>query len=729
MLASRTVAGLLLACALAGPACAPTTPARDPSANSTVIPQEVPDAEFARSLVGVLRDGSRTEARQKVLLGVVKRQLVHAGQRFDRGASERGTQSVLGALYLMRAGEQSPAVIDRETARAIDGAISKLSARGDIGRSRVLLALRSATGSQVERKDLDAHIEALERFQRETLTGKALEKAGDVERTAVGKAMLSPEHIDQAIAAISAWIDLGIAGKVAFDETNKRPPPEEAIEIARSLSSGAATVLALMLRYGDVPGAIERITSSSARRVMDPKFFSQLKSVEKRDDASSYRDLFDALAEDTGGRVGGEIGIDPDLYAAARMTILVEAYRREPSHMRTALELSRALTGFGMGEAVPLLMTTAMRDGTSPGDVIQAMRAVANAIMADANVNDVAGASRTIAECKPLLERAKSLLSSRGGIAAVAELRYSMASILLRGGYLQDARAILGEALSEAPRPGGYLLRARVHRQTNDLALALEDVRRAISAQGSDPLDIAEARLLEFEIQRDLGSAAESKEALSAALKNATLTVDKRQSGAQRVRALATLGRVLQAYGDRDGARRAFERAMEAVSGDRDLVGSTMLQAASAGLVLGDRDGVRTALRRGVDAGAPQDDLVYGALWLMLADRQAGAKPDESVIGILDGAATQPTWIGRLAGWARGKIPDEALARGAASEASRVEAAFYVAMARRAGGGSADAALRLVATSPVLQLNEVRIARDLLAPPPAFGVPKDVKIP
>ncbi len=723
------VVALCVALALAAPACATNSGPKVAEQLPLVQPAEVADEAFAAALLDVLKDGQRSEARQKTLLGVSRRLLVHAGQRFDAGADERGLKTVLGALYLLRAGEQSHVIVDRETSRAVDAAIERLSARGDIGRTRVLFALRAPTASEAERREIDEHLEAIERFHRETLTGRPLERAGDAERTAVSMAMLSHSHMEEAMRTINDWIALGIHGNVTYQETGKRPPAEEAIEIARSLGTGAVTIVALALRHGDVQDAVQRLLQSNARRVADPQFFSALKDAEQRGDAASFRDLYDALAIEVDGSIGGETGVDADLYEAARFAVLIEAYRKQPDHAPTTLELARALVDLGMCEVVPLLVNEAISDRSTPADVVRGMRSVLSAITTDASAGDFAAAGRTIAASRPLLERAKSLLGSQGGAEAVAELRYTMATILVKGGRAEQAEGLLSEALADAPKPAGHLARARLLRQSRALERALTDVAAVVGTKGADPVDVADARLLEFEIRRDSGDRAAAEAAVSAALSVATKAVVDRKAGVQRARALGALGRVLSAYGDREGARRAFERALGAAPADRDFVSMIMLKAASAGLALGDRESLRMALQTGALAGASADSLVYGALWLTLADRQAGAPPDEAALEILDGAATRASWTGRLAAWARGKVSDETLVKKATSEAARVEAAFYVAMASRARGAPSEDALRLVAASPLYTSPEVNIARNLLAPRASFELPKNLKIP
>lgn len=701
--------------AVATTGCAPTLPQSHVAA--AIPPEPIPDEDFAIRLNEVLRDGSRSESRHKRLLGVVHSQLTHAGSRFDHGATDRGTQSVLGGMYLLRSGEESALLFDAKTKRAVDGAVDKLAARGDIGRSRVLLELQlDAATSVAERREIQEHIAALDRFYEDTATGKPIERIGDAERASVAMALLRPEHLDRAMGSIDAWINLGIRGNVAFQQ-GRRPSQEEGLEIARALGSGAATVVSLMLRYGDLEGAIGRVMATSARRVMDPLFFAQLRQVQRQNTAASWRDLFDALGEDVGDRVGGNIGIDEELYASARFAILLEAFRLDTEHVATTHELARALTGFGLSEAVPLVLDDPIDSGTAePREVVDALRLVGQAVVADARVNDVQAARRTILASKEMLDHAKSALGERAGAATVADLRYNMATVLLKGGYAKDADVLLSQALDEAPRSGGYLLRAQIRRQRNEWRRALEDVAQ-ITGRSGDAVDVAEARLLEYEIARDRGDQGAASNALAAAMDGANgAALQPKRTSAQRARALVVLGRVRFAYGDRDGMRRAFERAMSEVSGDAALTGTTMLQAASAALALGDREGVRATLRKGVEAEVPQQDLVYGAILLMLAEQQQSIAAGSEVTEILDRASGQSTWVGRLASWARGKLSDEKLIAAAPSEAARVESTFYVAMARRAHGETQDDTLRRIADSPVIQLREVQMARDVLAP-------------
>jgi tetratricopeptide (TPR) repeat protein len=480
------------------------------------------------------------------------------------------------------------------------------------------------------------------------------------------------------------------------------------------------------LRYGDAKRAAEKVDGSSARRIADPDFYAVLARTADKDDAPAWRALFAALSSETEGHVGGELGIDKDLLDAAELGIALEAYRRDPTHLPTAVELSRSLASFGLSEAVPLVIEGALKEQAAKGDIAASLEVLGDAIDADADAGDLAAARRTIDASAGVL----AVAHRAGGAAeaSAADLEYRMASVLVRGGFLAQARTLLVSATRTSPRASGYFVLALIERNAKEPALALEHLEAATKIAGIDPLDVADAKLVAFEIQRDGGKTAEAEKALADALASVSHALGSGPNGPYRVRGLRMLGRVLSAYGDGDGASKAFARALDTVT-DRALVGATMLEAVSAALVRKDVGAARMSLKKGREAGADHEDLVYGALWLWLVERELGAKPDGSASEILGDAAGQSSWIGKLATWASGRMTDESLLEEANSEATRVEAAFYVAMAKRARGAGDDGSLRRVAESPVLDLLEVQIARELTAPRVSLAPPKGVKIP
>jgi hypothetical protein len=162
----------------------------------------------------------------------------------------------------------------------------------------------------------------------------------------------------------------------------------------------------------------------------------------------------------------------------------------------------------------------------------------------------------------------------------------------------------------------------------------------------------------------------------------------------------------------------------------RPLLGAAMLGAIGRALVAADVASARAALQRGIDADLEQDDLIYGALWLRILEQQLDQPSDGKVERVLTRHLDPKSWSTTLARWAQGRIDDTALLAAAHTYAERVEADFYVAMRQRAREPqSATDRLRGVAHNPLIDLMEVQLARDLLAPSFKATLPERYQVP
>ena len=142
-----------------------------------------------------------------------------------------------------------------------------------------------------------------------------------------------------------------------------------------------------------------------------------------------------------------------------------------------------------------------------------------------------------------------------------------------------------------------------------------------------------------------------------------------------------------------------------------------------------DLPAARAALKRGLDGDVSDEDLVYGGLWVSLLERELKATSD-GIVGRALRSGQKRAWTGKLAAWAAGTLSDAGLSTAASSASQRVEAAFYTAMALKvAGDPTAQERLRAVAGAPVIDLLEVQIARDLVAPRMRAPLPGGVQIP
>lgn len=704
-------------------------------------PVEVAASGFTESLHDVLLGkASATHPSLGVAglrLGVVKQGLVHASERFARGDDARGLETVFGALYLLRPGDRANVLVDASTIGAVDGALRRVSARGDATMARFFQELardaRRAGTLSGGTSEIDQHLQNIDAFERATRRGGPIEIVGLEVRAAVARALLTPssENLGVAQRAVSSWIDLGIQHNVAFKQTGKRPTQGEAIESTRALESGAQTLVALNLRAGDLEGAVHAIDGSSARRVIDPGFYRALRGAADRGDATAWRAVFSKLDEYTVER-GGEIGIDEALLDAAFFNTAIEAYRKDQGDLATTLELARSLARLGLGEAVPLVLRDGLARVARPEDAAVALRVFSATLEADRQSGDDDACVRAITAAEPLLEIAKGALADEPQIRPrVSDLRLQFAEIHARVGDLPKAKEALAAAVAESPTSDSWLALALVTRQLGDAKGALEYVGRAADAPGADPLDVAAAETLGFELHRAEGHADDAARSLERAL-NATLDARRKASSAPRyrVRVERTMGRILEAYGENSAAGRAFERALDQGSGDRGLVGATLLRSMGFCLLIGDVERARATLERGKAAGATLDDLVYAALWLTMLEEQVGAGSDGDARAIFEQAANGRQWVGALASWGLGKIGDGELATSAQSPSNKVEANFYVAMRTRAKGkdGSVDA-LTAVAKSGLVDRVEVDVARELTAPSMRVALPKGIQLP
>jgi tetratricopeptide (TPR) repeat protein len=709
-----------------------------PRIEGSVPAQDVPDAKFAASLHSVLRDGTPSAGRLGLLVGVVRRQLAHAAQRFASGHDARGTASVIGAFYLVRVNEGRKEMIDAAGDRALAGAIDRLSHRGDEGRALALMKMRAAAldPASPARVDIAQHIAALEHWMSETRTGSPMRRLGAEERAKVARALLehSEPALEEAAAALNAWINQAIQYNEAFRQTGQRPEREDAIEASRALQSGGSTMAALFLRYGDAAGALKHIDESNAKRVILPGLYARIRgaAVSDSSQARAFLTLAAAFAHQDPDEKDPETDIDDEVVAAGLWGSVLEAYRRDPANIDASMLLARVLLRFGLPEAAPLVISEALAARPQATTVSAAMELLLAAISDSAAIDDLDAADRTYKAAASILAEADRA-DYRGRVEpSPARVRFIMSSIQIRSGNLAEARSLLRAAVAAEPSASGFTTLALVERQSGDPKAALAAVEQALRAPDArvSLLDVAEAHLTAYEVWRDTrGSSELIKNALDAALSAALAARQRGANAAATTRAERLLGRILEGYGDSKGATRAFERAFSAAATDRPILGAAMLDAIGRALVRHDLAAARAALKRGIEANVNDDDVIYGGVWVSLLERELRASQDGTVERALR-VGNKTAWTAKLSAWANGKLSDSDLTTAARNTSQRVEAAFYTAMGRKAAGDpAAEQRLRAVASAPVIDLLEVQLARDLLAPHVSAKLPGGVKLP
>ncbi|UQA60148.1 hypothetical protein [Polyangium aurulentum] len=738
---SRACAAAVIALSLAAVGCGASqskVPRPPGAVEGPIKPLDVRDEDFAARLQGILRDGSRTPERLGMLVGVVRRQLAHAQRRFELGKAERATDSALGALYLVRVNEGRSEMIDATGEKALDGAIKQLSLRGDEGRVHALMQMRAAAlpAKSPARVELEEHMGNLARWLGDTHAGGRGARLGAEERYFVARAMVDPseETLTKAASSIEAWVAQAIEVNRAFHKTGKRPDRAEGMEAARALETGAATLAALFIRHGDAQGAFARIEGSEVRLVAEPGLRASLHEAAEGNNARAWEMLAAAFAHEGGPSEGDEERepLDPMLVEAGLWGSVLEAYRQDPTSFGTAAVLSEALVRFGMSEGAPAVLAGALGQQPNPRAVGAATRIVFGAMLADADIGDVDAVRRTFRAAGPILAAADRPEIAKGLNPSAARLRLLMASIEVRAGNLAAARPLYEASARAEPSVSAWTQVARVARQAGDREGALASIGKALAApdvRASLP-DVAEAHLLAFELHRDAGAADKAKASLADALTACLTARQQKADAATQAHTETLLGRVLDAYGEAKAARRANDRALTAAASDRPVLGPTVLQVVSRALVRRDLDGARVALKQGLEADLDPEDRIYGGLWLLLLERELRASPDGTAERALQGFGDRDAWVSKLSAWAGGKLTDEGLAAAAQNTSQRVEAQFYTAMARRAAGDPAAVErLRAVSTSPVIDLVEVQLARDLVAPPMQVQLPPNTQIP
>jgi tetratricopeptide (TPR) repeat protein len=728
-----------LAVPLAGCGPVPTPPPHTATPESLPPILDVSDDAFSAALYRVLRDGNRTPERQGTLAGVVRRQLTHAAKRFALGADVRGTDSTIGALYLLRLGEGRGDMIDPIASDALKGAMIKFGARGDEGRGLVLLTMRAAAlpAGSPERAEVEQHLLALERWVLETRKGGPAEVFGADERAKVSRALMDPSEaaVSDAASAIGSWLDQAAKYESIFRTTGQRPERDEAPETFRALRTAAPTLAGLHLRYGDAKGAVKSIGRFGARRFLSPLLYDRLRRAADVDGPREWQALASVLAHATGPVDEDDenaIETDPEVAEASLWGVTIEAYRRDPAHFPTAALLAAQLVRFGMSEAVPLVMSGALEGKPQAVAVAASMELLLSALDADNDADDVEACRRTFQAAAPLLAAADAPALHGFVEPPPSRARFFMASVEMRAGNLAAARPLLEAAAKAEPSVGVFIMLAMIERQADNKAGALAYLERSLAAPDVKYalLDLADAYMLAYEIHRDAGSADAAKAALGAALGTVVAVRKAAADTPSRLRAERLLAHVLDAFGDAEGSARAMDRAIQIAGEDRMALSATVLDAIGHAFVRKDLNGARAALRKGLDADIREEELVYGGLWVQFLERELKATSDGTAEMALRRATGRGAWTGKLAAWAGGRMNETDLANAAQSASQRIEAAFYTAMAHRAAGDpAAETRLRDVAKSPILELLEVQLAREILAPRKRTELPRGITIP
>lgn len=703
------------------------------NAASAVTPVDVSDAEFAAHTYRLLLDPGASKERTGVLVGVVRRQLSRAAQRFELSGEEVGLRALLGGLLLVRAGEHRPELLNGG-AGALSAGAAEVARLGQEGYSVALYSmLVPELTPGAARAEVEAHLKAIEQFGKATQGGGPVQSAGAIARVAVQRALLlsTPEALTFARERLVSWIRRALDSNVAEQPIRSNVERDEALETFRAIRGGAIALVALQVRHGDPRGALTAIDEADLERLLPPELRDHLERAADEQSAESWAELY-RLFESAAASSGSPIVFDAELMAGAAWGAALELFRSEPGALPAAMPLAAQLVKYGMAEVASLVLASAVGKAAPAEHVGAALNMVLNAVVVEDAAGQLQAARRTYAAAEPLMQLAESRTFAGNVAPSPARLRYVMAAIETRHAELARARPLLERALAAEASLEAYSMLASIERQQKRTEAALAALAKVVelSRQASDPIAECEALFQKFEILRDAGRQEAAAAALAAALVRSIEIQRVARPGPSQARVERLLARIIEQYGERAAVHRATERAFAAAGGDIRQLSATILDRARRSLVRSDLQSARAATQRALEAGLGPDEMVYVAVWQFLLENKLNARSDGLVEEALATLDEESVWPLRLRAWTRGKLSDSELRAAAKSAAERTEANFYVAMAAHARGRpEAQAGLREVADSPAIDLMEVGIARELIAPPHKYALPVNVTLP
>ncbi|MEZ4374475.1 MAG: tetratricopeptide repeat protein [Polyangiaceae bacterium] len=730
------VIALSLSVAFASTACTSTTntPANHPETpTGPVNPVQVSDDQFGPAVHKLLLNGERSSERLDLLVGVVRKQLEHAKQRFETGHPDQGVAALTGALYLVRVGELRPEMFvgGEEALKQSADAAAQV---GDEGRARALYGmLKQALPAGKARDEVDQHLAALKTWMSNTRRPGSMSSLKDQHNADALRSLLEPskEAMDAANKSTTGWVSAALSKNLDDMPMEDNADREEAVSVFQAVRTGSFALAAVYLRQGDAKGAFDAIQASDVGKVAPPPLLEALDAAAKEQNPEAWAALLEVYTRaETPDRP--ETAMSPDLAAGAAWGCAVQLYRAEPYGLRAAGTLSTLLMRYGMSEASPQVLVSALEKEPQPRNVSTGLALLLRAIVDLDEINDVAAARRTFAAADRLLALADSQGLKGRVNPSPGRLHYVMGAIESRAGELDKAKPHIEAAVASDPTVEALSLLAAIDRQRGAYDDSLRSLNSMAEQAGREGDKAAETRALttRYEVLLEAGRKDEAPKVLERALRTALDARRLARSNAQLSEAERQLARVMEHYGDAAAARRATQRAYEASGGDIRQVTATVLDAARRALTLGDLRAGREALRQAVESDIPDGDLVYVALWLQLLERRVKASSDGSVEAALQSADGTDRWGRKLRAWGTQQLADTELLGAAQNRVEKTEATFYAALSNPSG--DLTERLKSVASSETIELVEVMIARDMLkradsyAPP---DLPKGVTVP
>lgn len=719
---------LLLALLLGSTACgARSGPGAETPAAAVTTKAPVLSAEdFAKTAHIVLSSQDQSDATKLQLASVVQYQLRRAEALYAQGYTEAAESVTSGALLLLR---QDDAIASALQGRdlALLGSAHAAARRGNAGRAEALYRLTlQTTKNPATRKQIEDHLTALSQFSAATTASSPLIQAGDHARDKLAAAWVDPTSTARRTAqeAILDWMHEALGSELSENGPSSRMERDEALEAYRAVRSGAPALIALGLRHGDPLSAVRALDEAELSRALPPGIRLRLDAAGQAGSSEAYLDLF-RLFEGLRRDGEEEAQLPPQVADGATLWTTIGLYRSSPGKLEHAMPLAMSLVEYGLPEVATSVLAQNLDPRTTPEALGWSLGLVLRGMIELSQTNQTKAAERCFIEAAPLLRLAEE--PRYAGVRPEPARVYSLlASIEIRVGGLDRALTLLQQVATRTPSADTLIRLAGLHRQKgelNEAAAALEAALHLAQKVGNVLLE-AYAEELSFQIERERGNTDEAKRALERALER-TLTARAIDLSVLSTAAVERhLARILENYGNERATRRAYERALGVSRGNPAELEMTLTDMARSALTTGDVRLARLATRSALELGLSPDELIYIALWQKLTEQRARTGSDGLPAQVFQSAQGTTGWLAQLRLFALGQLDGAALLSVAQSIPEKAEAEFYRALTE-----SGDADLGQVAKSTAIDLIEVKIAKDLLAPPQQLTIPSHLTIP
>lgn len=681
----------------------------------------VSDEAFPAALVDYVLAEPGSAERAKRAPGVVGRQVARSAERFKARTPERAVASFLGAELLLRMGELSPQVLGPRGPDALRLVARDYARRGAEGPSGALYKLLTEAGQARDKAEAKAHLAALESWKIMQLKNRGpVSRASMLAEIAVATYLFDLTQMSrvEAEARLTAWVGESIKLREAYRGDARMPARDEGTEAIRAFSIAPLMLVGLYLRDADPAGAARAIQRGHMRPIVRPELMGLLEEVADSPSSENWLKLASALRNGTRAGIEGEEDGPIEDVAVLRSSAFVasvEAYRLAPTDIDAAVLLSLLLRDYGMAEGIPFVVYPAVKAAPTGRNLSAALGLSFEAMAAEADVDEGAGARRIYRALGPILALAAQ--SKERLQPSAARIVGLMGNLELRDGNAKEARVLLQRSATQEPAAVTDLLLAKLDRHDGASKAASDRLRSALGREDAtrDPLLRAEALIALGDVQRGGEGGAAGESYLAAARILFALPEGDATRAVRKGRLVADL---YDRYGKSELGEKALAKATEAAAKDKRVVSAILGHRVARALAHGSLSDAHAALDQALVFDVEPADLVYSATWVRLLERAHKAPQDGSLDRLFSPWFESSRWVGRIAEFSAGKRSGEALVKAAKTPAERCEAWFYAGYDKQIRGDAAGAkaAFERAHREGGVTLVEYELAERLLLP-------------